>query len=71
MNLIFTCSTQKDFDDFKRIVNQSKYHADSVNYEFKSLYFNCSDQQDADKLEADIQYLADIHEISGHFELED
>ena len=71
MNLIFTCSTQKDFDDFKIIINKSKYHADSVNYEFRSLYFNCTDQQDADKLERDIQYLADIHEISGHFESED
>ena len=71
MNLIFTCSTQKDFDDFKIIINKSKYHADSVNYEFRSLFFRCTDQQDADKLEFDIQYLADIHEISGHFESED
>lgn len=71
MNLIFTCNIQKDFDEFKRIISKSKFSADSVNYEFKSLYFNCRDQEDADNLERDIQYLADIHEISGYFESED
>ena len=71
MNLIFVCRTQNDFDKFKRIISKSKFHADAVNYEFRSLYFHCKSQQEADKLEVDIQYLADIHEISGYFESED
>jgi hypothetical protein len=71
MNLIFTCHTKKDFDDFKIIINKSKFYADSINYEFRSLYFNCTDQHDADNLEVEIQRIADKNEISGHFELED
>jgi len=71
MNLIFTCSSHKDFDRFKLIINKSKYYADSINYEFKSLRFHCQDQNDADSLEPKIQELADKNDISGYFELEE
>lgn len=71
MNLIFICSTKKDFDNFKININKLKFYADSINYEFRSLYFNCTDQHDADKLEVEIQRLAKKYEISGYFESED
>jgi hypothetical protein len=71
MNLIFTCRNKKDFDNFKVIISRSKFHADSINYEIRSLFFNCTDQQDADKLEVEIQRIADENDISGYFESED
>ncbi len=70
MNLIFTCSSKKDFDDFNRIVSKSKFSADSINHEFRSFYFNCKSQEEADKLETDLQIMVDINDVSGYFESE-
>ena len=70
MNLIFICSTKKDFDDFNRIVTKSKFSADSINHEFKSFYFDCRSQEEADKLETDLQIMVNINEITGYFESE-
>ena len=70
MNLIFNCTSEDDFINFQRIINQSKFTADSVNKEFQSISFHCEEQRDADKLETEIQFLADIHEICGYFETE-
>ena len=71
MTLIFACETKRDFENLNKIIEKSKYHASAVNYEFRSLYFDCSNQADADSLESELQKLIDKNEISGHFELED
>ena len=71
MNLIFQCSTLKDFDNFNRIVSKSEFSAESINHEFRSFYFNCSSQEDADNLEIELQYLIDMNgKVSGYFESE-
>lgn len=71
MNLVFTCKSEKGFSVFKTALDESKYYADGINYEFRSFYFGCNTQTEADKLEREIQKIADQNDVSGYFESED
>ncbi|MBE2188032.1 MAG: hypothetical protein KIT33_07945 [Candidatus Kapabacteria bacterium] len=71
MQLIFTCNSNEDFDKMKLIISKSKFNADALNYEFRSLYFQCRDRQDANALEFNLLQIVSENDISGYFELEE
>lgn len=71
MQLIFTCNSNEDFDRMKLIISKSKFNADALNYEYRSLCFQCRDRQDANVLELNLLQIVSDNDISGYFELEE
>jgi hypothetical protein len=71
MTFRFECGTQTDFKDFKNIACNSKFKPDAVSYERWALFYVADSQEAANKLKKEVQWLADIHEISGQLVMED
>jgi len=65
-SLIFTLRDEKEFDNAKKILDNSDftYETNTLN----SFSFEVDGQDEADDLESELQYLFDHNEISGYFE---